>query len=122
MSPVNDTFASGSLDGTVRMWDLRNPVCQGILRMKKDTRSFLGHSVATGYDPMGVIFAVALGENEIKLYDTRSYDKGPFSTFSLHAETELYWNSLSFSPDGTSILLTTPQGLILLDSFDGKLV
>lgn len=71
---------------------------------------------------MGVIFAVALGENEIKLYDTRSYDKGPFSTFSLHAETELYWNSLSFSPDGTSILLTTPQGLILLDSFDGKLV
>lgn len=28
MSPVNDSFMSGSLDHTVRMWDLRVNACQ----------------------------------------------------------------------------------------------
>lgn len=28
MSPVDDTFISGSLDRTIRIWDLRSPNCQ----------------------------------------------------------------------------------------------
>ena len=28
MSPVNDMFLSGSLDRTLRLWDLRSPNCQ----------------------------------------------------------------------------------------------
>ena len=28
MSPVNDTFLTGSLDKTVRLWDLKSPNCQ----------------------------------------------------------------------------------------------
>ena len=28
MSPINDTFISGSLDDTVRLWDLRSNACQ----------------------------------------------------------------------------------------------
>ena len=28
MSPVDDTFISGSLDKTIRIWDLRSPNCQ----------------------------------------------------------------------------------------------
>jgi len=28
MSPVDDTFLSGSLDKTIRLWDLRSPNCQ----------------------------------------------------------------------------------------------
>ncbi|CAF1861023.1 unnamed protein product [Brassica oleracea var. botrytis] len=29
MSPINDSFMSGSLDGSVRLWDLRVNACQG---------------------------------------------------------------------------------------------
>ncbi|XP_071017599.1 WD repeat-containing protein 82-like [Oncorhynchus clarkii lewisi] len=29
MSPVDDTFISGSLDMTIRLWDLHSPNCQG---------------------------------------------------------------------------------------------
>jgi COMPASS component SWD2 len=28
MSPIDDTFISSSLDGTVRMWDLRESNCK----------------------------------------------------------------------------------------------
>ena len=28
MSPIDDTFISGSLDRTLRLWDLRSPNCQ----------------------------------------------------------------------------------------------
>ena len=27
MSPIDDKFLSGSLDQTIRLWDLRHPVC-----------------------------------------------------------------------------------------------
>ena len=28
MSPIDDTFLSGSLDKTIRLWDLKSPNCQ----------------------------------------------------------------------------------------------
>ena len=31
MSPCTDLFISGSMDGTIRFWDLRGPACQGIV-------------------------------------------------------------------------------------------
>lgn len=37
MSPMDDTFVSGSLDRTLRLWDLRSPNCQ-VLKM---TMTFL---------------------------------------------------------------------------------
>ena len=33
MSPVDDTFMSGSLDNTVRLWDLRSPTCAGLMNV-----------------------------------------------------------------------------------------
>ena len=34
MSPTDDTFMSGSLDNSVRLWDLRTPNCSGIMQVQ----------------------------------------------------------------------------------------
>ena len=34
MSPADDTFMSGSVDNTVRLWDLRSPTCSGIMHVQ----------------------------------------------------------------------------------------
>ena len=33
MSPMDDTFVSGSLDRTLRLWDLRSPNCQVLIKV-----------------------------------------------------------------------------------------
>lgn len=58
---------SGSLDHSVRIWDLRVNACQGILHLRGRP------SVA--YDQQGLVFAVAMEGGAIKLFDSRSYDK-----------------------------------------------
>ncbi|KAG2611777.1 hypothetical protein PVAP13_4KG111440 [Panicum virgatum] len=98
MSPVNDSFMSGSLDHSVRIWDLHVNVCQGILRLRGRP------SVA--YDKQGLVFAVAMEGEAIKLFDSRSYDKSPFDTFLVGGDTAEV-SDIKFSNDGKSMLLTT---------------
>jgi len=51
----------------------------------------------------------------------RSFDKGPFSSFKLQADSqEIEWTGLKFSPDGKSILISTNESMIkLIDSYNG---
>jgi len=112
MSPRDDTFISGSLDNTVRLWDLNTNSCQGLLRRR-------GRSCVS-FDPQGLIFAVATAVNVIKLYDLRSYDKGPFSSFVVNANP-VEWAGMKFSSDGKYLLMSTTSGVIfLVDSFTGE--
>ena len=67
MSPIDDKFLSGSLDQTIRLWDLRHPVCLGLMNLT-------GRPVAN-FDPEGLIFAAGIGSETIKLYDLRSFEK-----------------------------------------------
>eukprot|EP01105_Mastigella_eilhardi_P005565 TRINITY_DN17244_c0_g1_i1.p1 TRINITY_DN17244_c0_g1~~TRINITY_DN17244_c0_g1_i1.p1 ORF type:complete len:370 (+),score=87.84 TRINITY_DN17244_c0_g1_i1:43-1110(+) len=115
MSPCSDAFMSGSLDNTVRLWDLRSSACQGLLRVSGQP--------AVSFDPEGIIFGVASGNgaaNAVKLYDTRSFDSGPFSVFSVAYPAAFEWSSLQFSPNGRQILLSTSEAVMfLLDAFTG---
>jgi len=119
MSPVDDTFLSGSLDKTLRLWDLRSNNCQGIMNLPSKP--------VAAFDPEGLIFATGINSECIKLYDLRSYDKGPFSNFHVDASTsasatdsQADWTGLKFSPDGRSILVFTNGTTIrLIDAFKG---
>ena len=41
-----------------------------------------GRPVAA-FDPEGLIFAAGISSESVKLYDLRSFDKGPFSSFKV---------------------------------------
>ncbi|XP_015059239.1 protein ANTHESIS POMOTING FACTOR 1 isoform X1 [Solanum pennellii] len=112
MSPVNDSFLSGSLDHSVRIWDLRVNACQGILRLRGRP--------AVAYDQQGLVFAVAMEGGAIKLFDSRHFDKGPFETFLVGGDTAEVCD-IKFSNDGKSMLLTTTSNSIyVLDAYAGE--
>ncbi|KAG6486350.1 hypothetical protein ZIOFF_054920 [Zingiber officinale] len=111
MSPINDSFMSGSLDHSVRIWDLRVNACQGILRLRGRP--------TVAYDQQGLVFAVAMEGGAIKLFDSRSYDKGPFDTFLVGGDTAEVCD-IKFSNDGRSMVLTTTNNNIyILDAYGG---
>eukprot|EP00850_Spirogloea_muscicola_P000722 SM000003S10967 [mRNA] locus=s3:14867:17145:+ [translate_table: standard] len=120
MSPKNDTFMSGSLDHTVRLWDLRNSACQGLVRVR-------GRPAVT-YDQQGLVFAIAMEGGTVKLFDTKSYDKasetsshqGPFDTFTVGGD-KAEVSCMKFSNDGKLLLVSTTNNRIyVLDAYAGN--
>ncbi|CAI7752008.1 unnamed protein product [Closterium sp. NIES-53] len=112
MSPKNDSFLSGALDHTVRLWDLRTCECQGLMRVRGRP--------AVAFDQQGLVFAVAMGGGAVKLFDARSYEKGPFDTMLVGGDEDEV-TSIKFSNDGNQILVCTLNGRIyLLDAFEGQ--
>lgn len=65
MSPLNDFFLSGAENDTVRVWDLRAPGCEG--NMKCEGKPLIA------VDPQGLVFAVALNNRHIRLFDMKNY-------------------------------------------------
>eukprot|EP00128_Syssomonas_multiformis_P009855 Colp12_sorted_trinity150504_noHs@24494 len=115
VSPLDDTFLSSSEDCTVRLWDLRSQNCQGLLNCTS--------TPVVAYDPQGVAFAVGLNSEKVKLYDIRSFDKGPFDTFEVKRDPTLsyQWRHMQFSADGKHLLISTDSNLVfLLDAFQGS--
>jgi hypothetical protein len=58
----------------------RSTYCQGFMNLA-------GRPVAA-FDPEGLIFAAGINSESVKLYDLRSFDKGPFSSFKFPGETK----------------------------------
>lgn len=117
ISPKKDglSFLSGSMDNTLRLWDVRLSTCHGVMRSA-------GRPIAA-YDPEGVIFAAGINSENIKLYDLRSFDKGPFITFHLNRERDCDWTGMKFSGDGKKILINTNGRVTrLVDAFNGTLL
>ncbi|CAB3409045.1 unnamed protein product [Caenorhabditis bovis] len=115
VSPSDDMFLSVSSDKSIRLWDLRTYSCMGIMSVH--------HTPIAAFDPEGLIFAAGMNNRNIKLYDLRSFEKGPFSSFEVDTPgVNCNWTHMKFSPCGKYILLcTNGQTLMLIDSFTGAL-
>ena len=70
MSPTDDTFISGGLDNSVRLWDLRTPSCNGLMQVT-------GKPVCA-FDPEGLIFSVGVNSEQVFNNESMKY----FSTES----------------------------------------
>lgn len=115
VSPLDDMFLSVSQDKTIRLWDLKTHNCIGLMNLSATP-------IAT-FDPEGLLFAAGLDNNLIKLYDLRSFDKGPFSSFGPLENTDsVEWTGMRFSPCGKYILIcTNSNSLFLIDAFSGAI-
>jgi len=125
VSPVDDGFISGSMDRTVRLWDLRTPHCRGLLNLPQ--------TPIVAYDSSGLVIAVAVNHySRILLYDLANFDSAPFLVITLEDPTlklvsfpprPIYMTSLSFSSNGKYILVgCSGDAHYILDSFEGHLL
>lgn len=125
VSPVDDGFMSGSMDRTVRLWDLRSPQSRGLLN--------LPHTPIVAYDTSGLVIAVAVNQySRILLYDLANFDKAPFLVITLEDPTlslisfpprPIYMTSLSFSSNGKYILVgCSGDAHYVIDGFEGHLL
>ena len=125
VSPIDDGFMSGSMDKTVRLWDLRTPTCRGLLGVP--------NTPIVVYDATGMVFAVGINQySRILLYDQANYDKKPFLTIALEDPTlalisypprPICMTSMSFSLNGKYLLVgCSGNAHYILDAFDGSLM
>ena len=116
MDAVTDEFLTASADGTVRLWDLRNPACNGVIRC--------GTTPCVASDLQGLIFAAATDDGELKLYDARKYGQGPFIDFQVGSVDpgtgkRPRVTCAKFSPDGEGVLCVAGGTMYIIDAFKG---
>jgi WD40 repeat protein len=116
ISPDNETLASGSLDGTIKLWDLQT---------SQLLRTISAHSEGVTdikFAPNGRTLASGGLENTIKLWDWQTGKL--IRTLTGHSDNI---NSVAFSPDSQSLASTSDDGTVkiwnpntgqLLHSFD----
>ncbi|MEW5305329.1 MAG: hypothetical protein WDW38_005630 [Sanguina aurantia] len=116
MSPKNDLFLSAAQDKQVRLWDVRTAPCQGLLTVP-------GNPYAS-MDQQGLVFAVGTESGVLKLYDVRSYEKGPFTQFVVQEElnSPSCFADIKFSNDGKMIMAVVDGKVYLLDAFNGNIL
>ncbi|KAG9013866.1 member of Set1p complex, histone methyl transferase [Tulasnella sp. JGI-2019a] len=123
--PLEDTFMSGSMDNTVRLWDLRTPNCRGLLNLPS--------SPIVAYDSQGIVFAVAINYyQKLLLYDLKHFDKEPFLCADIsdpslrktsYPPRNPWMTSMSFSTNSKWILIgTSGDAHYVYDSYEGVLL
>lgn len=114
--PYEDLFLSGSEDKSVLLWDLRQD---------RPVAKISGHGPTSAtFDQQGLVFAAAVGQPRLHLFDTRNYAKGEFTSFDLtpHLREDKLVRIVQFSPCGKHLLARTRNQLLLVDAFDGELI
>lgn len=142
MSPIEDNFLSASADKSICIWNLNAPGPIAKLQLPANVSN-----PTVQYDGTGLVFGVMCQDDRsklhnIKLFDARKYEKGPFQDIvptSSVFESALTnampslnrqgvqrlmlapWTNFEFSPDGLHLLVNTASDLLyVLDGFQPK--
>ena len=95
----------------MRLWDLRTEKCNAKIECAT--------TPCVAYDLQGLIFAAAGDDGEVKLYDARGHDKGPFNSRRVGGGGGGAATCLKFSADGESAAGGARGGTMYIhDAFD----
>jgi COMPASS component SWD2 len=143
MCPADDTFLTGSMDRSVRLWTAGQAGC--LAELKLPSAETVGSPLAA-YDSTGLVFAVSAcmaggsAGHYLHLYDSRNYSAGAFAELKVlqsDLQTAIQshvnvppdrakelstgnWTTMKFNMSGNQILVGADHGMsLLLDGFEG---
>ncbi len=99
VSPDGATLAAGAADGTVLLWDIRDPARPTPLPRPPRALSAMVESIS--FSPDGAVLAAAGDDHTARLWDLRDPRRPKPLGRPLRAQNYLY--SVTFSPDGRTL-------------------
>ena len=111
LSPDGMNAASASVDGTVRIWDLRREVCTSVLE------GHTGHVWSVGWSPDGRLIASGCADGTLRVWLVADGSCQAAIKVCGHAITSVAW-----SPTGEMLLVAAQDLLVRLYSMQGDTV
>lgn len=102
-SPTEPWMASGSLDGTVRLWRVDRPFRDAVRRIA----GHKGKACAIAFSARGGRLAIASSDHVVRLFEING--EQPFARLEGHTDRVL---AVAFSPDGTLLATAGADGAV----------